>query len=184
MTVTMPVQVSENGYLHDDAVVACGEWSAYHMTLTREKIEAMWEMLHRHKTLFSDLTMWDKANFLRVLLSPDSVWLEVRKHGCIVGIVWFGDLHQVVDCSGHMVFFDWQPAEKLGLCKAIVRWMFDSFPINRITVTPPVIYRRTVRLLERIGLRREGCKREAVLMDGKWNDMFVYGITRREAERL
>ena len=99
----------------------------------------------------------------------------------MVGIVWFGDMDQVVDCTAHMVFFDRQPAEKLELCRTLMQWMFDQFPLHRITVTPPAIYHATIRLLEKLGFTKEGCKREAVLLGGKWNDQLIFGITRKEA---
>lgn len=163
-------------------ILKVDRWSVREVELTVEKTKALWEMLQRYKTLFSDLTRSDQENFVRVITAPHTMWFEIIDYDVIVGIIWFGDLWQVTDCTAHMVFFDRRPAEKIDLCKAVVRWMFDNFPLRRMSVTPPKIYHATVRLLEKIGFRQEGCKRDAVLLGGKWNDQLMFGILRHEVE--
>jgi hypothetical protein len=154
------------------------------MQLSAEKLGLLWKMIQRHKTLFSDLTRGDALNFINTITAPDTLWFEVREHGVLVGIIWFGDLAQVVDYSAHMMFFDKRPSEKADVCKALIKWMFKTFPIHRITVNVPALYHGVIRLMKKIGLRQEGCKRGAVLLYGKWNDMSIFGITRSEAEAL
>jgi len=163
-----------------EPLLVVDRWTIYELELTREKITALWNLLQKYRTLFSDITYQDAGNFVQAVTANDSLWFEVREHDAIVGIIWFGDIHQVVDCTVHVVFFDRKPAEKIEVCRAVMRWMFKNFPIHRITVTPPTIYLATVRLLERLGFTREGTKREAVLMGGQWNDQAIYGITRTE----
>jgi hypothetical protein len=161
-------------------VMSVDKWQIRDMELSPGKIDALWSMLQRYKTLFSDLTKDDANNFLNVLAAPHSLWFEVWEYDAIVGIIWFADMWQVTDCCGHMVFFDRAPAEKANLCREMVKWMFENFPIHRITVTPPVIYRATVRLLEKIGFSLEGSKYQSVLLGGRWVDQSIYGITRSE----
>ena len=163
-------------------IVQVDKWTIHEMELSKEKVSALWEILQRYKTIFSDITKMDPGNFVQAITSPESMWFEVREHDILIGIIWFGDMHQVVDCTAQMVFFDRRPAEKLEVCRAMMKWMFRSFPIHRITVTPPAIYHAVIRLLEKLGFKREGCKREAVLMGGKWNDQLIYGLTRTEVE--
>ena len=163
-------------------IVRVDRWSVREVELTPEKVKALWEMLQRYKTLFSDLTRNDIDNFVRVITAQNSMWFEVVDYDVIVGIIWFGDMWQVTDCNAHMVFFDRRPAEKVDLCRAVVRWMFDNFPLRRITVSPPAIYHATLRLLEKIGFKQEGRKRDAVLLGGKWNDQIIFGILRQEVE--
>lgn len=168
-----------------DAIVTVDKWEVREMAaLSPEKIDALWGMLQKYRTLFSDLTIDDKANFIQAIIAPHTMWFEVVEHDVIVGIVWFSDMYQVTDCTGHMVFFDRLPAEKLRLCKGLVKWMFVQFPLQRMTVTPPEIYFATIRLLLKIGLKYEGRKRQAVLLGGKWNDQMIYGILRSEVEAL
>ncbi len=161
-------------------ILSVEKWQVREMELTQEKVKALWELLQRYPSLFSDLTKGDQKSFVSTLLVPDSVWLEIVDYDVPVGIVWFGELNQVIDTNAHLVFFDRRPAEKLELCKEIVRWMFLNFPLQRITASPPVIYMATTRLLNKMGFTREGTKRKAALIGGKWVDMAIYGITREE----
>jgi RimJ/RimL family protein N-acetyltransferase len=164
------------------SLIQLDRWEVDHLRLSWEKVDQLWQMLRKRKTLFSDLTRDDFLNFVQAISSPNSVWLEVREQGVVVGLIYFSEMHKVVDCTGHMVFFDRRPAEKLDLCRAVVKWMFDSFPLHRMTVTPPVVYHATSRLLGRLGFTREGSMRQAVLLGGKWIDQLIFGITREEVE--
>jgi len=160
------------------------KWTVQDLTLSMDKLNRIWRMLKRSRTLFSDLTINDVPNFIAVVTSENSLWFEVRENNVLIGIVWFGEMHQVTDCLGHMVFFDRRPAEKKQVCVLIVKWMFSNFPLERISVNVPVIYDRTLSLLRTIGFTTEGKKRHASLIGGKWQDHILYGITREEAEAL
>jgi hypothetical protein len=159
-------------------------WTVHDLSLTPEKTAALWKVIRRHRTLFSDLTRDDPDNFVRAVTAPYTMWLEVRERGVIIGIIWFGDLHLVTEMTAHMAFFDRKPLEKLELCKEIIRWAFHTFPIHRLSVTPPENYSATIRLMQKMGLTLEGTKREAVLLYGIWRNQLLFGITRSEAEAL
>ena len=159
-------------------------WTVQDMTLTPEKIKQVWKMLKRQRTLFSDLTTNDVSNFVNVITAPNSIWFEVREHGAIVGLVFFSDLHQIVDCTAHMVFFDRNIMEKQKVCVMLIQWMFREFPLQRMSVTPPRLYKKTIHLLKTIGFQQEGLKRRASLIGGRWWDQAMFGLTRAEAEAL
>lgn len=160
-----------------------GRWEVREMVLDWEKVEQLWNELQPYKTLFSDLTRGDFENFVKVLTNPNTLWFEVWEEK-IIGLVWLADIEQVVDATAHMVFFDRQPMEKVPVCRALIRWVFARYPLHRVSVTPPELYHATHRLVERIGFKREGVKREAVLIGGKWNDMRLYGLTRSDVEAM
>jgi len=168
--------------VEEKPIVSVDQWSVHDVAFTIDKIKATWELLQRHKTLFSDLTREDPGNFIKAIMSSNMLWYEVRDHGVLVGFIWFTDLHQVVDYTVHLVFFDRQPAEKLFVCKKVLSWMFKAFPVHRITGFPPEIYRATIRLMKNLGFEIEGTKRESVLIGGRWNNQVVMGITRTDWE--
>jgi Acetyltransferases, including N-acetylases of ribosomal proteins len=168
----------------EEAVVSVDKWQIREMSLTMPKLHALWRMLQRHGTLFSDLTKNDPENFTRTILEPNAMWFEIVEYDTIVGIIWFGEMWKVTDCMAHMAFFDRAPAEKLEVCREIVRWMFRSFPLQRMTVQIPEIYFGTVRLMKRLGFTREGEMREAVLLGGRWKSIVIFGITRSEVESM
>jgi hypothetical protein len=161
-----------------------GKWTVSDLSLTPPKAAAVWKVIKRHRTLFSDLTRNDSENFIRALTAPHTLWLEVRENGTLVGIIWFGDLHLITEATGHMAFFDRRSHEKLPLCKEVIKWLFRSFPIHRLNVTPPDNYVGTIRLLKKLGMTAEGVKREALLYEGKWRNQLLFGLTRTEAEAL
>jgi ribosomal-protein-alanine N-acetyltransferase len=64
---------------------------------------------------------------------------------------------------------------------AIVRFGFERMALNRIEAFTIADNVRSVRLLERLGFRREGVRRELTLeADGQWHDGTIYGLLRRE----
>lgn len=157
-------------------------WEVRDLELNPEKVQVIWKALSRHMSLFSDLTRGDFSNFVRVLQSDHSMWFEVRRNGILLGLIYFSELYQVVDVNAHMAFFDRNAYEKMPVCREVVKWMFKNFPIHRMSVSPPTMYRGTVRLLDDMGFVREGVRREGVLITGKWRDQVLFGITRTEVE--
>lgn len=166
------------------ALVSSDKWEVHSLTLSLEKIKLLWGVIQRHRTLFSDFTRGNFENFLRAIMSANTMWFEVRERGVIVGLIWLTDMELITDATIHMAFFDRRPLEKVLLCKLLLYWAFDNLPIERLTVTPPRIYKHTIRLCERIGFKLEGCKRNALLMGGQWHDQYFYGILRREVEAM
>ncbi len=154
------------------------------MPLSWPRVFALWDKLKRFRTLFSDLTQGDMKNFVAYLLNRDTMWLEINEGKILAGIVVLEGLSKVIDAEAHVLFMDRDLANKVPVCKAIIKWIFDVLPLQRLTVQLPTIYMGPVRLVNELGFRREGKKRQAVLISGKWTDVFILGLTRPEAERL
>jgi RimJ/RimL family protein N-acetyltransferase len=71
--------------------------------------------------------------------------------------------------------------EAVGL---LVGHVFEATAIERVGATCDVENAPSYRLLDGLGLRREGTLRSALYHHGRWHDVYVYGITRSEwAER-
>jgi hypothetical protein len=156
------------------------QYTVRELTLSWEKVALLWEMISKFRTLFSDLTRGDINNFLRFIMDTDSVWLEIYNAGNLNGIVCLTNLQKVIDTDAHVIFFDREVANKVDICKAIVRWAFDTLPLQRMSVDVPVIYHRTIRLVRNIGFKHEGERRQAVLIGGHWLNVLQFGILRRE----
>lgn len=164
-----------------DNVVEVGRWKVRELTLNWPKLHLLWHTLTKFRTLFSDLTRGDFDNFVRYVTAEDTFWLEIVNEREIIGIVTLEGMHRVVDLEAHMIFFDRELAEKVPLCRAIVKWVFATFPIQRITVQIPTMYYATVRMVKTIGFVKEGEKRQAVLIGGRWVNVYLMGMTRQEA---
>jgi RimJ/RimL family protein N-acetyltransferase len=154
------------------------------LSLDAKKLQALWEKLKRFRTLFSDLTRGDVVNFVNYVTSSDTFWLEIMEDRFLVGIVVLEGISKVVDAEAHVLFMDRELSNKVPVCKAIIKWLFATFPFQRLTVQIPEIYMAPIRLVNDLGFKREGKKRQAVLISGKWVDVFVLGLIRPEVAKL
>lgn len=182
------MQRSERSDLLDSTVVLrYGRFAVKHMSVTWPKLRLIWEQLQQFRTLFSDLTKGDLDNFLRYVGHPDTLWLEIweekrpKQQGELIGLFMCENLHRIVDIDAHILFFDRDVAGRTAVCKAIAAWLFQTFPIQRITVEPSQLAYAAIRLVRNMGFKQEGKKRQALLLGGKWVDAYIFGLTRQEA---
>lgn len=64
--------------------------------------------------------------------------------------------------------------------QAYLRWLFDAINIHRVTLECYSTNTRAIEFYQRIGFRKEGVLREAVLIDGKYHDILSFGMLREE----
>lgn len=175
-THTAPYEVPEV------SVLTVGKYSVREMVLSWQKFHNLWQTLSQFRTLFSDLTRGDEANFMRFITEPNSIWLEICEEETLAGIVCFTRLERIVDADAHILFVDRDLADKVPVCKAIVSWAFDNLPLQRISVQTPFYYYATIRMVKEVGFKIEGEKRKAVLIKGRWANVCQLGILRSEAK--
>lgn len=167
-----------NGQHHGNGIIAqAGKWRVRRMPANVEYLKSLWLAMSACRTLFSDITRGNVNNFYQLIASPDAMWFEVVDDvDTLVGIMYITGILNVVDCDVHLIILDKRPAEKLPVIKATVAHLFDTLPLHRMTATIPRIYRATWRLAKKIGFVEEGCKRESLLMDGRWCDEIILGL--------
>lgn len=164
-----------------DTVVEFDKWKVKPLILSEEKVVWLWNEMHRFKSLFSTLTINDTQNFTNVLTQADSLWWEVEDdEGNTVGLLSITDLHRVIDCEVHMMFFDARPHEKVQLVKLLIKYVFEHYPLRRMTVTIPSFYHSTIRLVRKLGFKEEGCKVQSQIIGNKWVDEMIFGLLRQE----
>lgn len=167
-----------------DKLFTVGDYDVAEMELTWEKVSALWERIQEYKTIFSDLTAGNFDNFVRLLIQPHTYWVEISSNGTLNGIIYFERMESTVEAFAHLLFFDRKPAEKVEVCNHLIDFMFDNFPLNRITAEVPQMYYGVLRLLEKLQFTREGVRRRAVLIGGRWNNIVIMGITRSEVTNV
>ena len=57
---------------------------------------------------------------------------------------------------------------------------FKELRLHRIIATCQSENTRSREMMDRLGMRREGHFREAVLKEGRWIDEYLYAILRKE----
>lgn len=166
----------------NNPVVVSGKYSAVELVLTQEKVTWLWNQFNQYRTLFSDFTRGDLDNFINVLILPRSYWLEIRDDatGKSIGIIYLTDITSPTESICHVVFFDRNLSEKVPLCKDLMRYVFHKFGFHRLTAIVPDIYHATIRLAEKVGFKREGLVREALLIGNQWRDEIHFGILQSE----
>ena len=63
---------------------------------------------------------------------------------------------------------------------ALMRQGFDAMGLHRITATCDVRNRKSWRVMEKLGLRREATFRKDVRVKGRWRDTYLYAILKEE----
>lgn len=181
-------QRSERSSVSDSSVVLRqGRFTVKHLSMTWPKLRLLWEQLQQFRTLFSDLTKGDLDNFLRYVGSESTLWLEIWEEkrpntpAELIGLFMCDNLHHIVDIDAHILFLDRDVAGRASVCRAIAAWLFETLPIQRITVQPSQLAHAAIRLVRNIGFKQEGKKRQALLLGGRWVDVYIFGLTRQEA---
>jgi len=68
--------------------------------------------------------------------------------------------------------------------RALLDFLFSEYGLHRITAVCDALNVPSARLLERIGMRREGQFLENVWFKGAWGDEYSYAILEREWRQI
>lgn len=153
-------------------------------TLTPERVRDLWVEASKHKSLFSDYTDGKLEPFVLLLGNPRSMWLEIVKDGSErpVGVAYVTDILPQFDAVAHFAFWDSVGSGREPLALFIAEWIMDRYSLHRLSAQIPPYQRGTIRFAERLGFVREGEKREAVVREGEWHSLVLFGMTKNELE--
>jgi len=111
--------------------------------------------------------------------------IEDRDGGGVVGIVGHYRPHPVLETIDVWYVVGRREARGRGLGREAVGLLIDHLfrteTVERVGATCDVENVPSIRLLERLGFRREGTLRAALFHHAAWHDIHVYGLTRSEA---
>jgi RimJ/RimL family protein N-acetyltransferase len=66
----------------------------------------------------------------------------------------------------------------------VIHFAFDELKVHRIVAFCHVLNSASVRVMEKLGMQREGRIREVRWVNGCWNDEYVYAILDRDWRRI
>lgn len=148
------------------------------MDMSWPELMRLWGQLKKFRSIFSDLTRGDLNQFIAYVSNRDTFWMEIWEKDELVGLVVLEELHKIVDANAHVLFLDRHILRRIPICKVIIKWLFENMPLQRLTVEVPDWYENTVSLVRNLGFNTEGKKRQAVLIGGRWSDVYIFGLTR------
>lgn len=107
-----------------------------------------------------------------------------------VGVFYITDFrYDFSDALVHYTFFDRRHKGRVPLVRAMLKYIFDQFNFQRVSVELPLymsgesVQRSKTGVMNFIrlcGFSHEGRRRKAIQYKGEWFDMNLYGITKAE----
>ena len=67
-------------------------------------------------------------------------------------------------------------------CALAIDYLFDQMDLHRIEIDIRPENDRSLRVVEKLGLRQEGLKQRYIHIDGEWRDHLAFAITKEERE--
>lgn len=152
--------------------------------LSMAKLRFLHEKLSKFEVLFNDFTKDNPEAFIRAFVNIDQ-YGDVHPNGLVwevddVGILALTDIVPQNTAKAHFTFWDRRIRGREGLIRAMLKYVFEQLGLHRIVVEIPLYAVAAMAAVERMGFRKEGRMREAVLYRGEWFDVNLYSILDRE----
>ncbi len=61
-----------------------------------------------------------------------------------------------------------------------INFGFNELNLNRIELDVMSYNKKAIRVYEKLGFKKEGCKRKKFYRDGKYHDIYIYGLLKEE----
>jgi ribosomal-protein-serine acetyltransferase len=132
-------------------------------------------------------TVNDEREWIRSRRAPGAADSELAllivEDGIIaggLGIAGLGSVHRAVEVGYWLA----ARAQGRGLvtrsCRAALKYLFESRAVNRVQIRAAVDNARSRAVPERLGFTLEGIQRQAVLLNGSFQDLAVYSMLASE----
>jgi [ribosomal protein S5]-alanine N-acetyltransferase len=110
-----------------------------------------------------------------------------REQGYTIGGIGLEDINQTHE-NAEMGYWIGKPYWRNGYCTeaafAVVKYGFEILGLNRICATHFTRNPVSGRVMQKIGMKHEGCLRQDKKRWGKFEDLEIYGILRSEFKNL
>jgi RimJ/RimL family protein N-acetyltransferase len=177
-----------------------------------DKLEYILDKCCEHRPWFDDRiwedyrTRREAANkYLAHTLINGYVW-EVWRARNLLGILLLTDIQECTSAVAHFIFFDRDLRSKVQLCQSVMEWAFRELDLHILRLEIPTYAKILAHFArKRLGFRYEAegripswpklneplsakaaelgsRKHQAILYDGKWCDVLLLSLTRKEFE--
>jgi RimJ/RimL family protein N-acetyltransferase len=150
--------------------------------LNPQKVSELWGSFKSNPVIFTDEIDGSFEAFFDVIMNPRTIWHEIYDEidREAKGVFCLSNIIPGYDAVGHFAYWDRVARGRDILSLLMMSQAFERFSLHRMTAEIPSYQSGTIRAAERIGLKKEGVKREAVRRRGKWVDLVILGITEDE----
>lgn len=151
------------------------------------------------------LTKWKNDSLIREMSIgwETEITLESQEEEIITSLKNFNDLYLLIvlkdnarpigyirinwlDSTGKFTWLRFGLGEERGkgyareALKAVITWLFDEKEVHRIDAEVYEFNRASLGLLQAIGFTEDGRRRQAHYQDGKFHDVYVFGLLRTD----
>lgn len=123
-------------------------------------------------TRFSNLTSWDTLPMFAIVLDAK-----------VIGEIYLNALdlqHERAELGYSLSRRHWGKGLTPEAARAVINWAFRAFNLNRIYSTCDPRNEHSWRVLEKLGMVREGLLRSHLKWHGEFRDVLYYGVLRHE----
>lgn len=114
-------------------------------------------------------------------------YLALSRDGALLGVVNISEIVRGAFCSAYLGYYVFAPHQRRGVMSAalsaVVTRAFRSHGLHRVEANIQPANRASLRLVRRLGFRKEGLSRRYLKIGGLWRDHERWAITREEWNR-
>jgi RimJ/RimL family protein N-acetyltransferase len=123
-------------------------------------------------TRFSNLAIWETLPMFAIVLE-----------GKVIGEIYLNQpdhQNERTELGYSLSRRHWGKGLMTEATRAVINWAFQTYGFNRIYATCDPRNVRSWRVLERLGMKREGLLRNHLKWNGEFRDQLYYGLLRSE----
>jgi len=156
-------------------ITADQEWARYQINippvpLSRKQAEEL-------MALFSDTAAWEKTGLLQML----AIVLDEKVIGEIAVNQHEDDRpNERVEITYSLARQHWNKGLMTEAVRAVMDWAFQNYSFNRLYAWCDPRNTGSRRVMEKLGMQREGLLRNHTNWNGEFRDQLFYGILREE----
>jgi RimJ/RimL family protein N-acetyltransferase len=159
-------------------ITADQDWARYQINilpvpLSRKQAEELTAM-------FSDTAAWEKIGLLQIF----AIVLDDKVIGEIALNRREDDRpNERVEIGYSLIRRHWNQGLMTEAARAVMDWAFQNYSFNRLYALCDPRNTGSWRVMEKLGMKREGLLRSHLKWNGEFRDQLFYGISRAEWKR-
>lgn len=146
----------------------------------------------RHVLWDAHRSVQDARAYLRFILrqyrnnDPSSWGIELRETGQLIGTIgymWWNREYRSAEVGYSLARAQWNKGLMTEALRAAIDFGFEEMQLNRIEAQHETTNPASGRVMEKVGMQREGVLRQRLYNKGKFVDVALYAILRGDPRR-